>query len=209
MSPKFFIIMLMLFSSAILPLFRDIAWGSEFPTTPVDLIVPWAPGGIADTMTRSLAPKMVEGLRQSVIVINKPGAGGALGTGLLSKTGADGYTTLFVSNSSLTVFPHFEKVAYDPLTDFTYLGKLYNQFPGLYVRIDAPWKNFEEFLDFAKKIAKNFNMGLGDSIQVPISPWKRLARNNLSNGIMFPLGMKVLWSWPFWASIWESRPLPI
>jgi tripartite-type tricarboxylate transporter receptor subunit TctC len=202
------IMLVVFFFSTISPL-CGISRGGEFPTRSIELIIPWAPGGPSDTMGRIVAPELGKILGQPVVPVNKPGASGALGAALLAKAKPDGYTILIVSNSSLTVFPHFEKVAYDPLTDFTYLGKLYNQFPGLYVRIDAPWKNFEEFLDFAKKIAKNFNMGLGDSIQMPISPWKRLARNNLSNGIMFPLGMKVLWSWPFWASIWESRPLPI
>jgi tripartite-type tricarboxylate transporter receptor subunit TctC len=159
MAKKVLRMMLLVFLFPTLSPLCGITWGGEFPTRSIELIIPWAPGGPSDTMGRIVAPELGKILGQPVVPVNKPGASGALGAALLAKAKPDGYTILIVSNSSLTVFPHFEKVAYDPLTDFTYLGKLYNQFPGLYVRIDAPWKTFEEFLDFAKKNPKKIKYG--------------------------------------------------
>ena len=136
-----------------------MAWGAEFPTKPIELIVQFAPGGPSDTTSRSIAPKLGELLGQPVICVNKPGAAGALAVSLLAKAKPDGYNIILVGNSSLTVVPNFEKVPYDPLTDFTYLCKLFNQSPMLVVQTDAPWKSVEEFVDFARKNPKRIKYG--------------------------------------------------
>jgi tripartite-type tricarboxylate transporter receptor subunit TctC len=136
-----------------------MTWGAEFPTKTIELIVQFAPGGPSDTTSRSIAPKLGELLGQSVICVNKPGAAGALAVSLLAKAKPDGYNIILVGNSSLTVVPNFEKVSYNPLTDFTYLCKLFNQSPMLVVGAGAPWKTMEEFLDYARKNPKKIKYG--------------------------------------------------
>jgi tripartite-type tricarboxylate transporter receptor subunit TctC len=136
-----------------------LAWGAEFPSRPIDLIIPYAPGGPSDTSSRSIAPKLGEVLGQPVIPVNKPGASGALAVSLLAKNRPDGYTILLVSNSALTVVPNFEKVSYNPQTDFTYLCKLFNQSPMVVVRAEAPWKTWQELIDYAQKNPKKIKYG--------------------------------------------------
>lgn len=136
-----------------------VAWAEEFPKKPIEFILPYAPGGASDTIGRSLVPKLGEVLGQPVIPINKPGAAGILGMTLVAKAKADGYTILIATTSALTVVPNFEKVEFTPVADFTFLCKLLNQSPMVVVRTDAPWKSFDEFLDFAKKNPKKVKYG--------------------------------------------------
>jgi len=149
--------LLPMFLALLLP--GGVSWGTEFPTKPIDLLIPYAPGGPSDTSSRAIAPKLGEVLGQPVVPINKPGASGALAVALLAKAKPDGYTIVLVSNSALTVVPNFEKVSYNISTDLTYICKLFNQSPMLVVRTDAPWKNMEEFLDYAKKNPKKIKYG--------------------------------------------------
>lgn len=137
----------------------QIGWGAEFPTRQIELVIQFAPGGPSDTTSRSIAPKLGELLGQPVIPVNKPGGAGSLAVSLLAKSKPDGYAIILVGNSSLTVVPNFEKVPYNPLTDFTFLCKLFNQSPMLVVNPDAPWKNMEEFLDYAKRNPKKIKYG--------------------------------------------------
>jgi len=136
-----------------------IAPGESFPTRPIDLYIPFAPGGISDTMGRALGPKLGEVLGQPIVPVNKPGASGALAVALLAKSKADGYTILIVSNSSLTVVPHFENMGYNPLSDFTFLCKTYDQTSMLVVPADSPFKNFQEVIDFAQKNPRKLKYG--------------------------------------------------
>lgn len=135
------------------------AWAADFPTRPIDLLIPYSPGGPSDMSSRGLAPKLGEVLGQPIIPINKPGAAGALAVSLLSKTKPDGYTIVLASNSALTVVPNYEKVSYNPLADFTYLCKLFNQSPMVVVRPDSPWKTIQELLDYAQKNPKKIKYG--------------------------------------------------
>jgi len=135
------------------------SWAADFPKRSIDLLIPYAPGGPSDTSGRSLAPKLEEILGQPIVPVNKPGAAGALAVSLLAKTKPDGYTILLVANSALTVVPNFEKVLYDPLADFTYLCKLFNNSPMVVVRPDSPWKTIQELLDYAQKNPKKIKYG--------------------------------------------------
>jgi len=98
---------------------------------------------------RALATATEKYLGQSIIVENKGGAGGTLGAIALTSAKPDGYT---VSQMPITVFrlPHSTKVGFDPLTDFTYLIGVSGYTFGVVVRADAPWKNFQELVAFAK-----------------------------------------------------------
>ena len=96
---------------------------ADYPTRPIKLILPFPPGGGADLTARSLAQKMGETMGQSIVVENKPGANGALGTEAVAKAAPDGYTLLVTDRGSLAVNPHlYAKLGYDPLRDFAFVG---------------------------------------------------------------------------------------
>lgn len=126
------------------------AWGADFPTKPVTLIVPWPPGGSTDVTMRVLAEATSKYLGQPVIVENKPGGGGTVGPATMAATAKpDGYT---ISQIPITVFryPYMMNVSWDPLRDFTYIIHLTGYTFGVVVRADSPWKTWKEFIDYAK-----------------------------------------------------------
>jgi len=89
------------------------------PDHPVRLLVPFAPAASADTTFRTVSDKLATALGQPVVVDNRPGAGGVLGTQMGSKSPADGYTLIGGSDPPFTINPHLQKVPYEPLKDFT------------------------------------------------------------------------------------------
>ena len=81
----------------------------KFPTKPIQLVVPFPPGGVADIVARAMSPVLEKGLAQPVVVINKPGAGGALGTGTVTTSKPDGYT-LLLALASVSTNPEQERL---------------------------------------------------------------------------------------------------
>ena len=103
-------------SSLALPL---AASAQAYPTKPVRLIVPFAPGGTTDTIARLVAREVTKSLGESVVVENRPGAGGLIGAEAVLKLPADGYTLAFATISTLAVLPIVQtRPSYDPLRDF-------------------------------------------------------------------------------------------
>ena len=98
------------------------AEGDNYPNRPIKLVVGFAPGGSSDTVARILAPRMAEALRQSVIIDNRPGAGGNIASDYLVKSPADGYTIMLGTIGSLAVNQHLNKLAYNPVTDMAALS---------------------------------------------------------------------------------------
>ena len=95
------------------------AMAQDYPTKPIKIIVPFAPGGNVDITARLIAPGLSEVLGQPVVVENKPGAGGTIGADLVAKSPPDGYTLLMGSNSTFSVAPSlYPKNPYNPLRDF-------------------------------------------------------------------------------------------
>ena len=96
-----------------------LAVAQSYPTKTVRLIVPFPPGGSTETLARMLSVKLAEVWGQQIIIDNRPGAGGIIGTELGAKAVPDGYTLLMGSGAPLTIIPGFPaKLAYDPLKDF-------------------------------------------------------------------------------------------
>lgn len=132
--------------------FSLFASASEpFPSKEIELIVPFGTGGGLDLMSRTLAPVLSDLLGKPVLVVNKPGASGTVGTSLAAKSKPDGHTLVTVSPSCLLFAPHFKKLPYDTLRDLTYIAGWVNQPYGIQVRADAPWKTFPELLEYAKE----------------------------------------------------------
>ncbi len=89
-----------------------------FPSRPIHIVVPFAPGGGTDVLTRIVAQQIAEQMKQQVVVENKPGAGGALGAGIVVKAPADGYT-LYVGSTATAMMPSlYKNLGFDPVTDF-------------------------------------------------------------------------------------------
>jgi len=97
---------------------------AAWPNRPIKLIVPFAPGGSNDIIARVLAAKLAARLGQSVIIENKGGAGGTIGTDLVAKSPPDGYTLLFASTSIITNAASGKKLPYDPLKDLEPIGEV-------------------------------------------------------------------------------------
>lgn len=129
------------------------AWAqaSDFPTRPITLIVPFPAGGSTDRHMRTLADIAGKQLGQAIIVENKPGAGGTLGPGNMSRTAKpDGYTITQFPMSMLRM-AHMQKTAWNPVTDFTYIIGVSGYTFGFTVRSDSPYKSFNEYIAAARK----------------------------------------------------------
>src|ERR1700754_3826726 len=98
-----------------------LAQTAGFPSRPIKIVVPQAPGGNADTFGRILAQKLSERIGQQVVVENRAGAGGTLGSALVSKAAADGYTLVVADNGTHAIAPtlYGAKLSYDVFKDFT------------------------------------------------------------------------------------------
>ena len=124
---------------------------AAYPDRPIRLIAPFAPGGNIDITARTVAPGMSADLGQSVIVENRGGAGGRIGTEIVAKSVADGYTLLLGSSGSLTVNPAFSTVqAYDPIKDFAPTSTVSIVPLVLVTHPSLPVKNAQEFIALAK-----------------------------------------------------------
>jgi tripartite-type tricarboxylate transporter receptor subunit TctC len=129
------------------------AWAQPFPAGPISVVVPLAPGDAADIAVRALGEEISRLVNTSVIVINRPGAGGAVGTNSVVQGRKDGHTILFAPNSALTLRAVFDpqSVSYDALRDLVPLGIASRTPSILVVRSDAPYRNFAELIEHSKK----------------------------------------------------------
>ena len=122
-----------------------------YPVRPIRIIVPFAPGGGADIVSRLLAPHLQELLGQAVIVENRPGAAGRVGAGLVAKSAPDGYTLLITTESSLVIAPHIGvPMGYDPLKDFTPISLLTRNTVMLVVHPSVPVHTLQEYIALAR-----------------------------------------------------------
>ena len=124
-----------------------------YPTKPVTMIVPFPPGGVADIVGRPLAAAMEKTLKQPVVVVNRTGAGGAVGMAAVAKSAPDGYTIL-MALSSISIFPVSDRIngkapAYE-MSDFAPIALITADPTVLVVRTDSPWRTLKEFVATAK-----------------------------------------------------------
>lgn len=129
-------------------------WGhaQDYPRNPINLLLPMAAGDGGDIAARSMAEDLAGSLKVPIVVINRPGAAGALTTDIVLKARKDGYTIMLTNNANMTLrrLVDPQAAAYDPLKDLTALG-LATRIPSvLVVRSDAPFKSFGELVEFAK-----------------------------------------------------------
>ncbi len=149
--PKFIsmlIIAVALFAGSASELF-----GQGYPSRPISLIIPMAPGDALDITGRLMGEALAKTLKISVVPLNKPGAGGAVGTDFVAKSKNDGYTLLMVNSASVisAKILHPGDINYDPFKDFTPLGLTTITPTVVTVRRDSPYKKLMELTDDSKK----------------------------------------------------------
>ena len=127
------------------------AAAQEFPSKPVRIVVPWPPGGNVDFTARAIAPALSDALGQQVIVDNRAGAGGTIGTAMVAKSPPDGYTLALGSSGTMTNAPAvYKTIQYDPIRDFTAIGPIQSVPIVLTVAPKTPVTTYKEFVELAK-----------------------------------------------------------
>jgi tripartite-type tricarboxylate transporter receptor subunit TctC len=125
---------------------------TDYPNRPITWIVPFAPGGVTDNAARFTAKSLGERLGQPIIVENKPGAGGIVGSEYVANSKPDGYTFLYASSGPMSTIPATRKtMSYDPVKSFTPLYGMAASPLVMVIAPDKPYKTFQEFVDYAKK----------------------------------------------------------
>ena len=133
-----------------------------YPNRPIKLIVPWPPGGGVDTAARILSQPLAERLGQPIVVENKPGVAGNLGTGLFTKEAPDGYALLMGSLSPNSVNPWlYSKLGFDPIKDFEYVALAYIVPSFLVVPANSPANSPKDLVAMAKTNPGKLNFGSG------------------------------------------------
>jgi tripartite-type tricarboxylate transporter receptor subunit TctC len=145
----------------LLVLFAPAVFAQEpYPSKPITMIVPFPPGGVADIVGRPLASQMEKTLKQPVVVVNRTGAGGAVGMAAVAKAAPDGYTIL-MGLSSISIFPVSDRIngktpSYE-MRDFAPIALITADPTVLVVSADSPWKNLKEFVASAKAYPGKIN----------------------------------------------------
>ena len=150
------------FAAALLALTSLAHAQPAWPDKPITIIVPFPPGGVADTVARPVAEALARELGQTVLVENKAGAGGATGIGAAARAPADGYT-LLMSLSSISILPEADKILgrkpQFTLDQFKPIARFTADPTVLVVRADAPWKTLGEFVADLKTKPGKYNYG--------------------------------------------------
>jgi tripartite-type tricarboxylate transporter receptor subunit TctC len=135
---------------------------SAYPSRPLKLIAPFPPGGSSDVLCRLLAHKLTDGLGQTVVVENRPGASGAIGFEAAARAPADGYTIVIGSSSTLATNPHlFKRLPYDPIADFAPISMVASSPQVLVVHPSVKANSVAELIALAKAAPGKLNFGSG------------------------------------------------
>ena len=145
----------------------DSSQAQDYPKSPVQVVIPFGPGGLTDILWRSVSDFIGNNMKGTIVLVNKPGGGGVVGTSFVANAKPDGYTLVSANSDPLTISPVFTpNVPYNPEKDFTYIAKLAAVAFIVGVRDDSPFKTLEELVAFAKanpKKLKSAVMGVGST----------------------------------------------
>jgi len=138
------------------------AWSQAWPTKPVRLIVPFAPGGAVDVTARTTAPALGAKLGQQVVVENRGGAGGNIGVEVGAKSPPDGYTLLMGTSGQMAINPHmYAKLPFDPAKDFIAITQMGQAVNALCVHPSLPARSVKEFIALAKSQPNKLSFASG------------------------------------------------
>ena len=169
---------------ALLALLPALAWAQAYPNKPIRIVVPYPPGGGADLLARAIGKKLGEDLKQSVVVENRPGAGGSIGSAAVAIAPADGYTLLMASPSHSINGPLYKNLSFDAEKDFTGVILCASGPLVLVVNTSFPANSMEEFIAIAKSKPGQINYasaGIGSSPHLAGELFKSKARVDLSH----------------------------
>ena len=126
---------------------------ADYPSRPITYVVPYPPGGAADVFARQLAQKLGERLKQPVVIDNRPGANGNIGSAAVAKGAADGYTILLGSASTIAINPHLygKAMPYDPIKDLAPVSGTHSMANVLVVNIATPYRTVQDVIKAAKE----------------------------------------------------------
>lgn len=131
-----------------------------YPNKPIHFVVPWPPGGAADLVGRLIGQKMSESMGQPVVVENRPGAGGVIGTEVVARSAPDGYTMLFGSTGPNSInISLYKKLPYDPVQDFAPVTQITALPLVLLVNPELPAKSVKELIELARSKPGQINFG--------------------------------------------------
>lgn len=130
---------------------------ADWPQKPIRLVVPYAPGGSSDTLGRMIAKHLGEAFKQPVVVENRGGAGGLIGSQIVSKAAPDGYTLLISGVASHVIAPVEAGNSYDPLKDFTHIALLGGPPVAMVVNSEQPIKDFKGFISHVSQEPKGMS----------------------------------------------------
>ncbi len=144
--------------------FSGLVGAQGWPSRPVHLVVPYAPGGPVDVSARLIGGKLQAALGQPVVVENKPGAGGNIGADFVAKSAPDGYTLVMGAIATHAINPAlYPNFPYDPVKDFRHIALIVQVPNVLVVNNDVPAKNVAEFVSLIKKNPGKFDFASGST----------------------------------------------
>ena len=137
------------------------AWAQPaWPAKPIKLVIPFAPGGVTDTSGRIIADYLGKRLGQQVVADNRPGASGNIGSQVVASAEPDGYTLLLVLDGTFVINPHvYDKVPFDPLRDFSTIGKIGDSTTILVAHPGFKANNMRELIDMSKALPSGISYG--------------------------------------------------
>ena len=167
---------------AALSLSVSTAQAQDWPTDDVRLIVPYAPGGTTDVLSRRVANLLQEELNANVVVENRPGAGSTVATGRLARGGRDvDHTIMMASPGHAIGAAIYPNLTYDPVEDFVFIQNLIDIPTVMVVPADSPYNNVLEFVEAAKEQNMTFShSGVGSSIHMSGELFKTLTGTNMT-----------------------------
>ena len=152
----------------------------DYPKGPVQIVIPFGPGGLTDIFWRSISEFLGNNIKGTIVLVNKPGAGGVVGTSFGLNSKPDGYTLVSANSDPLSMSPVFTpNVPYNPDKDVTYIAKLAAFAFTISVRSDSPFKTIEEVVAFAKANPRKLKcavMGIGSTPHIILEVFNRDAK---------------------------------
>ena len=163
------------------------AIAQSYPSKPIRLVVPFTPGGVTDTSGRLIAEQLSKRLGQQVIVDNKPGASGNIGTQQVAAAEGDGYTLLLGFDGTLVINPHvFPKTGFDTLKDFAPIGKIGDAVLILVANPSFPAKNLKDLIALSKTQASGLSYGTSGTGGTPHIAGELLRQRTGANLVHVP-----------------------
>lgn len=155
----------------------------DYPNKPIRVVVPSPPGGPPDLIMRMIAPKMSAGLGQNLVIDNRAGAGGVVGTNFVAKAAPDGYTWLFTTASHTNTPPFNKNVPFDPVRDFSHVSLVAQNFgQALIVPPNSAAKNVQELIALARQRPGKMNYGsagIGTASHIPAEVMKSMTGTDI------------------------------